>query len=93
VKAVPFSRAGAKWRLSRFQIMPYLQSPAIEAVSYDERAHVLRAKFRADGKVVAYENVPLHVYDSLIFADSIGDFFRDNIEGSYPARELRSRTA
>jgi hypothetical protein len=73
--------------------MPYLQSPAIEAVSYDESAHVLRAKFRADGKVIAYENVPLHVYDSLIFADSIGDFFRDNIEGSYPARELRSRTA
>jgi hypothetical protein len=69
--------------------MPYLQSPAIEAVSYDESAHVLRAKFRADGKVVAYENVPLHVYDSLIFAQSVSEFFRKNIEGAYPAREIR----
>ncbi|HEY4275690.1 MAG TPA: KTSC domain-containing protein [Rhizomicrobium sp.] len=69
--------------------MPYLQSLALEAVSYDEDAHVLRARFRADGKVVAYENVPVHVYDSLIFANSVGDFFEENIEGAYPARELR----
>ncbi len=70
--------------------MPYLQSAAIEAVSYDESELVLRAKFRADGKVMAYENVPLHIYDSLIFADSVADFFRENIEGTYPARESRA---
>jgi hypothetical protein len=73
--------------------MPYLQSPAIEAVSYDECEHALRAKFRANGKVMVYENVPLHVYDSLIFADSVGDFFEENIEGAYPARELRAGKA
>ena len=67
--------------------MPYLQSVAIEAIAYDEKAHRLKAKFRADGKVVIYENVPPEVYDSLIFADSIGGFFRSHIEGAYPARE------
>jgi KTSC domain-containing protein len=67
--------------------MPYLQSAAIEAVAYDERAHRLKARFRADGKVVIYENVPPDVYDSLIFADSISGFFREHIEGAYPARE------
>ena len=68
--------------------MPYLQSIAIEAVAYDERAHRLKARYRADGKVVVYENVPPEVYDSLIFADSIGGFFRNHIEGAYPAREV-----
>jgi len=68
--------------------MPYLQSLAIEAVAYDERAQSLRAKFRAGGKVMVYENVPQDVYDSLIFADSVGGFFREHIEGAYPAREI-----
>ena len=68
--------------------MPYLQSAAIEAVAYDEEAHLLKARFRADGKVLVYENVPPEIYDSLIFADSIGGFFRDHIEGAYPAREV-----
>jgi hypothetical protein len=68
--------------------MPYLQCPAIEAVTYDESAHSLRAKFRSGGKVMVYENVPQNVYDSLIFADSVSRFFREHIEGAYPAREV-----
>jgi len=67
--------------------MPYLQSVAIEAVAYDEVSHALRAKFRADGKVMVYENVPQDVYDSLIFAESVSRFFREHIEGAYPVRE------
>jgi KTSC domain-containing protein len=67
--------------------MPYLQSVAIEALAYDEEAHLLKARFRADGKIMIYENVPPDVYDSLIFADSISTYFRDHIEGAYPARE------
>jgi hypothetical protein len=68
--------------------MPYVQSVSIEAVAYDETAHLLRAKFRGDGRVVVYENVPQEVYDSLIFADSIGGYFREHIEGAYPVREI-----
>ena len=68
--------------------MPYLQSDAIEAVTYDEASHILRTKFRRDGRVMVHENVPQEVYDSLIFADSISGFFRDHIEGAYPAREV-----
>ena len=70
--------------------MPYVQSVAIEAVAYDETTHILKARFRGDGKVVAYANVPPDVYDSLIFADSISAYLRDHIEGAYPAREARS---
>jgi hypothetical protein len=70
--------------------MPFVQSVSIEAVAYDETAHLLRAKFRSDGRVVVYENVPQDVYDSLIFADSIGTYFREHIEGAYPAHEVSS---
>ena len=41
--------------------MTFVQSSAIEAVAYDETAHRLRAKFRKDGRVVVYENVPQEV--------------------------------
>jgi KTSC domain len=68
--------------------MPYLQSLAIEAVTYDESTHALQAKFRACGKVMRYENVPQDVYDSLIFADPVSNFFQEHIEGAYPAREI-----
>jgi hypothetical protein len=63
-----------------------LQSHAIEAIAYDEAAHLLRARFRNSGETVTYENVPQELYDSLIFADSISRFFRDNIEGRFPRR-------
>jgi hypothetical protein len=68
--------------------MAYVQSMSIEAVAYDETARRLRAKFRKDGRVVIYENVPQDVYDALIFAASIGDYFRDHIEGTYPFRVI-----
>jgi hypothetical protein len=67
--------------------MPYLQSAAIESIAYDEKARRLLARFRADGKVMVYEDVPPDVYDALIFADSISGYFRDHIEGAYPAWE------
>ena len=67
--------------------MPFLQSATIEAIVYDENSHTLRARFRGDGKVLVYANVPQQVYDSLIFADSISGFFQDHIQDAYPVRE------
>jgi hypothetical protein len=66
--------------------MPYLQSDTIEAVSYDEAAHLLKIRFRADGHVMIYEDVPQEIYDSLIFADSITGFFEAHIAGIYRGR-------
>jgi len=73
--------------------MPYLQSDAIETVAYDETTHRLRAKFREDGRTVIYEDVPQEIYDALIFADSIGQFFHERIEGAYPARKTEGGRA
>ncbi len=66
--------------------MPYLQSEIIEAASYNEDARLLTIKFRADGHVATYENVPQEIYDSLLFAGSVAEFFETNIAGIYRAR-------
>ena len=47
-------------------------------------ARLLRARYRDSGETVIYEDVPQEIYDSLIFADSIGSFFHDRIEGRFP---------
>jgi len=67
--------------------MPYLQSEMIETASYDEEAHLLTIKFRADGHVAVYENVPQEIYDSLLFANSVAEFFETHIAGIYRVRE------
>lgn len=66
--------------------MPHLQSDMIEAVSYDEQARLLKVKFRTDGHLAVYENVPQETYDSLLFADSISEFFETRIAGTYRLR-------
>jgi hypothetical protein len=64
-----------------------LQSQAIEAIAYDENAHVLMARFRDSGRTVIYEDVPQEIYDGLLFAQSIGGYFHDHIEGRFPRRK------
>ena len=64
-----------------------LQSLAFEVIAYDENAHILSARFRESGRTVIYEDVPQEIYDGLIFAKSIGNYFRDHIEGHFPERK------
>ncbi len=52
--------------------MAYVQSTALEQLSYDERAHT----FRATGRIYVYRDVPQELYDGLIFAVSLGAFFQ-----------------
>ena len=67
--------------------MHRLQSQILEAIAYDEAAHLLRARFRGTGETVVYEDVPQDIYDELIFADSIGGYFHQRIEGHFPRRK------
>ena len=68
--------------------MTYVQSSAIEQVSYDPDAHTLLATFRDSGRTYAYDDVPVEVYDSLLFADSLGGFFNAHIRDQFPYREI-----
>ena len=65
----------------------HVQSLAIEAIAYDESAHLLTARFRNSGETVIYEGVPQEIYDGLLFARSIGTYFHDHVEGQFPTRE------
>jgi KTSC domain len=68
--------------------MPHVQSIVLESVRYDESARILAVKFRGGGRVLIYEDVPQHIYDSLLFADSISAYFQSHIAGVYPVRDV-----
>lgn len=68
--------------------MPYVQSSAVEQVSYDEAAHTLCATFRETGRTYIYQEVPQELYDGLIFADSLGAYFNAHIRDRFPFREI-----
>jgi len=68
--------------------MPYVQSAALEQVSYDGTSHTLCATFRDTGRTYIYQDVPEELYDGLIFADSLGRYFNAHIRDHFPYREL-----
>ena len=68
--------------------MPYVQSSALEQVSYDETAHTLCATFRDTGRTYIYQDVPQELYDGLIFADSLSRYFNAHILGRFAFREV-----
>jgi hypothetical protein len=68
--------------------MAYVQSSALQSVTYDEVAHALRATFRTSGRTYVYEDVPQELYDALLFADSIGAFFNDRIRDRFAFHEV-----
>jgi hypothetical protein len=68
--------------------MPYVQSSALEQVSYDEAAHTLCATFRESGRTYIYREVPQELYDGLIFADSLGGYFNAHIRDHFEFREI-----
>jgi hypothetical protein len=68
--------------------MPFVQSAALKAVSYDEARHALRATFRGTGKTYIYEGVPQELYDALLFSDSLGAFFNRHIRDRFRFREV-----
>jgi hypothetical protein len=68
--------------------MRYVQSSAIEQVSYNGAEHALYATFRDTGRTYVYEEVPEEIYDGLIFADSLGRYFNAHIRDHFPYREV-----
>ena len=70
--------------------MPYVQSSALERVSYDEAGHTLSAKFRDSGRTYIYRGVPRALYDQLMLADSIGAYFNAHIRDRFDFEELEN---
>lgn len=60
-----------------------VQSSNIASVGYEESTETLEVEF-SDGNVYQYQGVPKHIYEQLVSAPSVGQFFHFNIRNSFP---------
>lgn len=63
-------------------------SSNLHSVGYSKTQNSLVVKFKSSGRIYAYENVPLAVYQDLMNANSKGIFFDSEIKGSYVTKEI-----
>lgn len=59
-----------------------VESSNIAEVGYDAASATMEVMFH-DGKVYQYFDVPAHVHDEMMHADSVGRFFSANIRGVF----------
>lgn len=64
-----------------------VESSMIHAIGYDKEKRVLEIVFNS-GRTYQYADVPPEVYESLLNADSKGQYFRANILDLYEYRQL-----
>ena len=68
--------------------MTYVQSSAIEQIIYDPEVQPLVATLRDYGRTYIYADVPVEVYDSLLFSDSLCAHFNARIRDRFSYREI-----
>jgi len=59
-----------------------VDSSNIANVGYDQDSMVLEVEFH-NGSVYQYFDVPSHVYEELVSAESVGRFFNMQVKGSF----------
>ena len=60
-----------------------VSSSSLASVGYDPGSETLEVEFVATGKVYEYYNVPQFMYDRLLEASSVGQFFNAEIRNAY----------
>lgn len=66
----------------------FVSSSNLYSVGYDSRAGVLEIEFRSGG-LYQYFNVPFHIYEALMRANSHGEYFSAYIKNRYRWRRIR----
>lgn len=61
----------------------FVHSTSLSSVGYDPATETLEVEF-LEGEVYQYYNVPEDIYDQLMRADSLGQFFNTYIRNEYP---------
>lgn len=59
-------------------------SSNIRSVGYDPHKKLLEIEFNS-GAIYQYDDVPQHVYDNLMTAESVGSYFNSVIKPNYEA--------
>ncbi len=65
-----------------------VESTTLASAGHDARAAVLELQFR-NGAVYQYFHVPRRVYRDLLWAQSKGGYFNQNIRGRYPYKLIQ----
>ena len=65
-----------------------VSSSSIRSVGYDERNRVLEVEF-SDGRITQFSGVSAEVHRRLMSAPSIVSYFRDNVEESFTAKQIK----
>lgn len=65
-----------------------VESTMLRSVGYDAEQQVLELEF-SSGKVYEYADVPASVHRELLAAESLGRFFREEIDGAYRYWQVR----
>ena len=68
--------------------MPRVQSSVMTYVHYDEESAELDITF-VSGKIYRYFGVPLATYVDLLDAESVGEFFNQNIKNAFRFIEVQ----
>ena len=65
-----------------FEMVPVVSSQ-LAAVGYDPEKKQLRVEF-VNGNVYDYSQVPQDIYEQLVNAPSVGQFFNGNVKWNFP---------
>jgi len=60
----------------------HVESSNIESIGYDSESQTLEIEF-LNGSLYQYFDVPQHIYDEMMSADSQGKYLAANIKGHY----------
>ena len=67
--------------------MQSVSSSNLAAVGYDEETQTLRVTFKK-GPTYDYRGVPPKVYEQLMSAESVGQYFHSNIRSDFPYSKI-----
>jgi hypothetical protein len=65
-----------------------VDSTNLASVGYKKRDKTLEVRFKSNGSVYQYENVPEEVFDGLMKAESKGQYLHNHIRGAYPYKKV-----
>jgi hypothetical protein len=65
-----------------------VSSSSLASVGYNPDSETLEVEFVVSGKVYEYYNVPQFMYDRMLEASSIGQFFNAEVRNAYPCNPI-----
>jgi hypothetical protein len=71
--------------MNRLQV----NSRILKSVGYDPFNSILEVKFKISGRVYAFLNVGMEIYEKFMKARSRGNFFNSYIKNHFPFKKIR----